>query len=412
MNLSRRDFILRGTALLATLGIGAPLLLTQTSNRVFGSAEPTKNINSPVLVVIQMSGGNDGLNTIIPYGSGAYFDARPTLSITQKEVLTLDKQMGLHPSLAGLNELYNRGKVAIIQGVGYPKPNHSHFRSMEIWQTAEPDKYLHSGWLGRYVETSLQGNKNPLQAIQIGNEANKAFSSDSINVPVIQTLDNFNFFDPHTPVQDQNRLARSFIDMYNPNGQGTQIKVTCQHGMDAYHSVEAVHTLSSRYQNKVVYPKSGIAKDLQLVVKMLAGQSNTRVFYLQIGGFDDHAREKEQQAKVLKELDEGLSTFYEDLEAQGLQDNVVTMAFSEFGRRVKENGSGGTDHGTAGPIVVLGGKVKGGLYGEAPNLTDLDKGDLKYQVDFRSVYSTIMDNWLKGDAKAVLGKTYENLTFI
>jgi uncharacterized protein (DUF1501 family) len=212
--------------------------------------------------------------------------------------------------------------------------------------------------------------------------------------------------------QEKNRIAKAFMEMYDPQRQLTQIQVACRRGTYAYRSVEAIQSLSSAYQSKVEYPNSPFAKDLQLVSKLLAGSSGTRVFYTQLGGFDDHANEKEQHARVLKELDGGLGAFYKDLEAQGLQDRVVTIVFSEFGRRVRENGSGGTDHGTAAPVIVIGGQVKGGLYGAYPSLTNLDNGDLKYEVDFRSVYYTLVKDWLKGDARAVLGKSYEKLTFL
>ncbi|MFE5318672.1 DUF1501 domain-containing protein [Paenibacillus sp. NPDC056579] len=413
MKLTRRDFLLKGTALLATLGLGGPMIFAENGSLLkSAAASPEQDVDSPVLVVIQLSGGNDGINTLIPYGMGGYFDARPTLKITQNEVLAINNEVGLHPSLAMLNELYKNGKLAIIQGVGYPKPDHSHFRSMEIWQTAEPEQFIRSGWLARYVESSLSQTANPLKALQIGNNANKSFASEKVNVPVIQTVETYNMFDPKTPKTEQNRLAKAFMDMYDPNRQGTQIKVTCERGSDAYQSVEAIHNLTSGYQNKVEYPKSNIARDLQLVSKLLSGQSGTRVFYVELGGFDDHAQEKEQHAKLLKQLDEAVGTFYKDLEAQGLQDRVVTMAFSEFGRRVKENGNGGTDHGTAAPVLVLGGKVKGGMYGVMPSLTNLDNGDLKYEVDFRSVYYTLVENWLKGDARTVLSGSFEKLAFI
>lgn len=412
MNLTRREFLIKGTALFATLGLGGPMLFAQDGDSLLPSSEGI-DVDSPVLVVVQLSGGNDGMNTLIPYGSGAYFDARPTLKYSESEILILNHEVGLHPSLTGLKELYNKGKLAIIQGVGYPKPDRSHFRSMDIWQTAEPEKLAHSGWLGRYVDSSLAQNKNPLKAMQIGNNTNKAFNSDYANVPVVQSLESYNIFDPKMPAQDRNRIAQAFLDMYDPERQGTQVKITCQRGIDAYESVQAIQSLNSTYQHKVEYPKTNIAKDFQLVAKMLAGNSGTRVFYVQLGGFDDHAQERDQHAKLLKEFDMAISAFYQDLEAQGYAEKVVTMAFSEFGRRVKENGSGGTDHGTAAPVFVVGGQVKGGMYGVYPSLTDLDRnGDLKYQVDFRSIYYTMVDDWLKGDARSVLGQSFEKLKFI
>jgi uncharacterized protein (DUF1501 family) len=415
MKMSRRDFLIKGTSLLAVMGIGGPLMLAHKNMGFAAESAPgLADVNEPVLVVVQLSGGNDGINTLIPYSQGIYYDSRPNLAIAQKDVLALDNNgVGLHPSLKSLQELYRQGKVAVIQGVGYPKPDHSHFRSMEIWQTAEPDTWGQTGWLGRYLESSMSRSTNPLKALQIGNDTNKAFNSNSIFTPVIQSLDSFNFLDTkiNLGAQDKNRLAKAFMDMYDPTRQMTQVRVAAKRGAEAYHAVEALQKLSAVYSSKVEYPNTSFSKDLQLVAKLLSGGSGTRVFYTQIGGFDDHANEKEQHARVLKDADGAIGAFYNDLTALGLQDRVVTVVFSEFGRRVKENGSGGTDHGTAAPMLVLGGRVKGGLYGEYPKLNNLDNGDLKYNVDFRSVYYTLVDDWLKGDAKSVLGKSFEKLTF-
>jgi uncharacterized protein (DUF1501 family) len=411
MKLTRRDFLIKGTALFATLGLGGGLLYTQTGKPILAGSNE-EGIDEPVLVVVQLSGGNDGINTLIPYGQGVYFDARPTLGYKQNEVLALDNHVGLHPSLSGLAALYKLGKLAVVQGAGYPKPDHSHFRSMEIWQTAEPEKISHSGWLARFAESSLRQSSNPLKAVQIGNSGSKAFNSVTMSFPVIQSLETYHLIDPKTAMLEKNRILKAFQDMYGQQAQMEQLSVTCQQGSYAYKSVEAIQALAAGYSNKIEYPNSSFARDLQLVAKLLAGKSGTRVFNVQLGGFDDHADEKEQHARVLKQLDEGLTAFYKDMESQGLQDRVVVMTFSEFGRRVKENGSGGTDHGTAAPMFVMGGRVKGGLYGTYSSLTNLDHGDLRYEVDFRSVYSTIIDKWLKGDAAAVLGKSYEQLTFI
>ncbi|GFZ81891.1 hypothetical protein GCM10008018_29490 [Paenibacillus marchantiophytorum] len=410
MKLSRRDFLIKGTALFASLGLGGALF-TETGKSILATGLD-EGVDDPVLVVVQLSGGNDGINTLIPYGQGVYYDSRPTLAYQQKDVLALDNHVGLHPSLVGLSALYKLGKLAVIQGVGYPEPDHSHFRSMEIWQTAEPQKISRSGWLARYVDSSLRGNNNPLKAVQIGASGSKAFASEKVSFPVIQSLETYNLIDPKTAMLDKNRLTKAFLDMYSTQNQVEQLRVVSGRGSEAYKSVEAIQALTATYANKVEYPKTNFAKDLQLVSKLLAGKSGTRVFNVQIGGFDDHADEKVQHAKVLTQVDEGLAAFYKDLEAQGLQDRVMVMMFSEFGRRVKENGSGGTDHGTAAPMFVMGGKVNGGMYGAYPSLSNLDNGDLKYEVDFRSVYSTLVDKWLKGDVSAVLGHTYETMKFI
>ncbi|UKS24595.1 DUF1501 domain-containing protein [Paenibacillus sp. HWE-109] len=410
MKLSRRDFLIKGTALFASLGLGGALF-TETGKSILATGLD-EGVDDPVLVVVQLSGGNDGINTLIPYGQGVYYDSRPTLAYQQKDVLALDNHVGLHPSLVGLSALYKLGKLAVIQGVGYPEPDHSHFRSMEIWQTAEPQKISRSGWLARYVDSSLRGNNNPLKAVQIGGSGSKAFASEKVSFPVIQSLETYSLIDPKTAMLDKNRLTKAFLDMYSTQNQVEQLRVVAGRGSEAYKSVEAIQALTATYANKVEYPKTNFAKDLQLVSKLLAGKSGTRVFNVQIGGFDDHADEKVQHAKVLTQVDEGLAAFYKDLEAQGLQDRVMVMMFSEFGRRVKENGSGGTDHGTAAPMFVMGGKVNGGLYGAYPSLSNLDNGDLKYEVDFRCVYSTLVDKWLKGDVSSVLGQPFDPIKFI
>ncbi|MFD7524122.1 DUF1501 domain-containing protein [Paenibacillus chitinolyticus] len=409
MNLTRREFLIKGTALIAAIGIGGPLLYADSKN-VLKPGPPT-GAKDRVLVVVQLSGGNDGLNTLIPYGIGAYHDARPRLRLQQHEVLDINGQLGLHPSLAKLHGLYQRGKVAIVQGVGYPKPDHSHFRSMEIWHTGEPEKRISDGWLGRYAFSSLD-TANPLRAVQLGKTETRALRHDSISLPVVSALDSYKIFTSKPPDPDRGRLNKAFLDMYNLNKQTAPLRVACSSGIEAYRSVEAIGSLRPGYTAGAPYPDTSFAKDLQLAAQLMVSGSGTRVFYTQLGPFDDHANEKAHHASMLTTLDEGLGAFYRDLEAHGLQDQVMVMAFSEFGRRMKENGSGGTDHGTAGPVFLLGGGVSGGLYGAYPNLTKLDKGDLKAELDFRSVYYTVVENWLNGDARSAVGRLYEKLSFV
>lgn len=410
--LTRRQFIVRGGALLATIGFG----FGGAFDRLLADGEWDAGTASPagdrVLVVVQLNGGNDGINTLIPFGQGAYYDSRPTLKIAQAEVLALNDGVGLHPSLNGLYQLYQQGKLAVIQGVGYPNPNRSHFRSMDIWQTAQPDIEGTTGWLGRYAEQALAQVKNPLKALTIGHPANRSLTSERFSAPMIESIDTYNWIDPHTPQESANRIARAFIEMYRLQLDNSRLKITSEKGLDVYESVEAIQSLKNAYQNSVEYPNSGLAKDLQLVCKMLAADAGTKIFYVQLDGFDDHANEKQQHADLLKVFDQALTAFYQDLEAHGWAERTAVMTFSEFGRRVRENGNKGTDHGTAAPVFVLGGSVNGGLYGQYPSLSRLDKGDLKYEVDFRSIYSTLIEDWLKGDAKSVLGGSFEKIAFV
>ncbi|GGI45823.1 hypothetical protein GCM10008018_14050 [Paenibacillus marchantiophytorum] len=399
MKLTRRDFLMKGTAMFATLGLGEVLL--PTSGPLFAQSAGGLIDEEKVLVVVQLDGGNDALNTLIPYGQGLYYDNRKTLAYKQSEVLTLNNQMGLHPKLVNLKRFYDTKKLAIVQGVGYPQPSRSHFRSTAIWQTAIPETISTSGWLARYVESSLTGNKNPLRAMQMAGKG--AFESRTFRPGSIGGYE---------ILAGDNRINQTFKEIYaTPSNNIESLRVVCQYGRDAEQSSKAIQMMLGNYVAGVKYPDHGFAGTLQGITRLLAGKSGTRVFHTQLAGFDDHNNEKEQHAALLEVFDQSLGAFYEDLEKHGLANKVAVMVYSEFGRRVKENGNLGTDHGAAGLVFVLGGQVKGGLYGAYPSLSDLDEGDLKYQVDFRSVYSTILDSWLKGDTQSVLGRTYENLKF-
>ncbi|MFC0216291.1 DUF1501 domain-containing protein [Paenibacillus chartarius] len=415
MKLSRREFLLLSGVFVGSMVIGGPLLhegVRQVKNGLGGRRERA-------LVVVQLSGGNDGINTVIPYGQGAYYDERPTLRIAEKEVLQIDGRLGFHPSLTGLHDLYREGKLAVVQGTGYPKPSHSHFRSMEIWHTAEPEQIIASGWLGRYLQAA--GTNNPLHALQIGGTESKAFFAPGVQVPVMQSLETFTFLDQRaTASQTEKRYVEEALRlMYESQKQPEAYRSAAAKGQHAYEAVQAMQALLASGSQPgqggagaAAYPEHSFARELRLAASLLDGGTGTRVFYVQLGGFDDHANEREQHARMLGILDKGLSAFYKDLKARGLSNDVVTVVFSEFGRRVRENQSGGTDHGTAGPVLVLGGKVKGGLYGQYPSLTQLTNGDLRYEVDFRSVYSTLLEDWLRVDSTEVLGRKYESLRFV
>ncbi|GGI45819.1 hypothetical protein GCM10008018_14030 [Paenibacillus marchantiophytorum] len=394
MKLSRRDFLIKGTAMFATLGLGEVLL--PTGGSIFAQGAEGAG-DETLFVSIYLDGGNDGLNTLIPYAQGTYYDARPTLAYKQSDVLALDNQVGLHPKLVNLKKLYDNKKLAIVQGVGYPNPNLSHFHSMDVWRTAQPEKVgkaRTTSWISRYIQSSLKPGDTPLTATKIGG---------------IYNVDSYHIFSPDIPVLELNRFKQAFNEIHASNNNMEQLRVIGDHARATMEAAGYIQSKISNYVPGVQYPDLGLANSLQGIVKLMACKTGTRVFTASQGGFDDHHHELYQHAKLLGEVDQSIGAFVEDLDKNGFYNRVAVLVYSEFGRKIKENGNQGTDHGTAQPVFVFGGRVKGGLYGAYPSLTNLDGGDMKCHVDFRSVYSTILESWLKGDTQSVLGKTYENL---
>jgi uncharacterized protein (DUF1501 family) len=311
-----------------------------------------------------------------------------------------------------MKSLFDTGRLAVVQGVGYPNPNRSHFRSMEIWQTAVPDKIESEGWLGRYLDAIREGRLSPLTGINIGNEASEAFQSAHAAVPSIQGLANFGFVFPHNTDGDARTAALRQIQMHDTNTPyGKFFAETAQ---DTYESADKIRAGIKKYQSTVVYPKGGFGAGMQEVAALIAANLGTRVYYVSFGGgsFDTHTQQARRHPLLLQQLSDGLAAFQADLEQMGAADKVVTLAFSEFGRRVHENAGGGTDHGTASEMFIVGKPVKGGLYGAYPSLTDLDQGDLKFTTDFRSVYATVLDRWLGANSEIVLGSRFEDLKFV
>jgi uncharacterized protein (DUF1501 family) len=353
--------------------------------------------DAKTLVVVTLYGGNDGLNTVIPYADPAYQSARPELAYKPDEVLRLDDQLGLNPALKGLKALYDEKKLAIVRGVGYPKPDRSHFRSMDIWQTAQPDRPGNTGWLGRWLDAvggdprhavSFEPVLPPLLAGQT--TAGAAVPLTGLKLPGgIQPamVTGLGQPAPGEPVL-QARAARAFADLLEVDDMVRQVKDAApDQNTDDDHTATATggHT--------------ALGGQLDLVAQCVEAKVATRVFSVSLGGFDTHADEKTPQLGQLTRLDTALSTFAKRVAGKG----VVTAVYSEFGRRVRANASNGTDHGTAGPMFVLGDGVRGGMHGQQPSLTDLDQGDLKFHVDFRSVYATLLKNVLQEDPAKILG---------
>ncbi|MBI4494205.1 MAG: DUF1501 domain-containing protein [Chloroflexi bacterium] len=416
MAFTRRDFLKRA-ALLVASGLSTPAFLTRTAvaldpqaaaEQGFGVLDPTKASN--ILVVVQLSGGNDGLNTLVPFGDPAYAQLRPNLGLKPAEALPLTDGLGLHPNLARLKDLYDQGRVAIVQGVGYPNPDRSHFRSMDIWHSARPDTFERSGWLGRYLEACQCGQEGALPALSVGDQLNTLFWTQTILVPAVSNLGAFSFQTDTRYRNDRQFQLRTLQNIYAQTGTWSPYEALIRQGtLNALAASEQLHRAAEGYQTPVQYPANNpLANQLKMVAQVLAANLGTRLFSVQLGGFDTHGNQKNPHATLMKHLAEALDAFLQDLANLKQQDQVLIMTFSEFGRRARENGSGGTDHGTAEPLFVVGNRVQGGLYGEYPSLGDLDRnGDLKFKLDFRSVYAALLRDHLGADPSRVLAGSFE-----
>ena len=409
---SRFEF-LRGAMRFGAIGAIAPSLIMDGHLAERVVAAGARDSGKKILVVIQLAGGNDGLNMVAPYGDGLYYQNRPTLAIPQAQVLKLNNQLGFHPNLTGLKALYDQGKVAVVQGVGYPNPNLSHFRSTDIWQSALPTGVTDTGWLGRYLDGALADVQNPLKAISIGSLLPKVFWAKKTMVPAVQSLKAFRFMAAQHTAAEAQKVINAFQHMYGTvsDAEGPYLSLVQMADAAAYQATIELGKTSTAAP-KTPYPAGPLADELKLVSQIIATNLGTRVFLVTQGGFDDHAQEAIAHPKLMKDLGDAVAAFYQDMTAQGKADQVLLMTFSEFGRRPLENASNGTDHGTAAPMLVIGGAVKGGLYGQTPSLSNLDYGNLVHTTDFRSVYATVLHNWMGADpTQAVMG-TFPTIPFV
>jgi uncharacterized protein (DUF1501 family) len=384
-------------------------------------AQQTQN---NVLIVIQMAGGNDGLNTVVPYTDGHYYSNRPTLGIHQSDLaFTFNERLGAHPGLKSLEPLWQANKLAIVEGVGYPNPNLSHFASMDIWQTLDLNGQGTQGWLGKYVAGLVDKDGHPFQSLAVGATLPTALQALNADVPTVADPKNYRLMpDPAqhaqhgqgTQVSAADARVQALLKLYNTYPQSAPyaalLNVTAQSAVNGSKSLDQA---VSQYTPKAKYPTSNLAKGLQLLAEVITQGLGLRVGYVTLGGFDTHSGQTEAQPKLLLDLADSVAAFYADLQAHGVAENVVVMTWSEFGRRVEENASEGTDHGTAAPLFVIGNAVQGGIYGEPPDLTNLDSaGNLKFTTDFRSVYATVLDRWLGAPSSSVLGGSFGDQNFL
>ncbi len=383
----------------SAFGLTDPFDLLQTSS-IAGKPQDR------ILVVVQLGGGNDGLNTVVPFGDDQYYRARPQLGIPANNVLRFGggaDGIGLHPNLTGLKELHDDGLLATVQGVGYPNPNRSHFTSMDIWHTANPQQPSGNGWIGRYFDNTCNGTPEPNAEIAIGREAPKAMMGD-LNKPVsFETADLFRWIgeDLHNSLGEPYEEINRGGDRVEGVKAGTQLEFLTRTALNAQIASEQIRN-AVRVRPLVEYPRNQLGQQLQMVGSMIRAELPTRVYYVTISGFDTHAGQAGSHANLMTQVGSALLAFLKDLKAQGNDGRVLTMTFSEFGRRVKQNASQGTDHGTAAPMFLLGPMVRPGVLGPHPSLTDLDQGDLKFGIDFRCIYAAILESWLKADSRKVL----------
>lgn len=419
---TRRAFLERGM-MLASASVVAPGFVQSTA---FGLPSPSAMLASlagvpedRVLVVVQLSGGNDGLNTVVPYGMDEYYRARRGIGIAKQNALELDGRqgLGLHPALASMKEMYDAGLCSVFQGVGYPNPNRSHFKSMDIWHTADTSG-TGEGWIGRYLDSECvgfgKGESGSLEgapqagppAIAIGRDAPLAMQGRKVQPVSFESADVFRWLG-----EDHDAALKDSYNQFNrreAQGADSNADFLTKTALDAQVSSDMIRKAVAS-QPLVRYPGNGLARQLSMIAQMIRAGMKTRIYYATLGGFDTHAGQggaNGRHAQLLGQMASSIKAFYEDLKEQGNDGRVMTLTFSEFGRRVSQNASGGTDHGTAAPMFLFGPMVRPGVHGTHPSMNDLDSGDLKHTLDFRHVYAGVLGSWMGADAEAILGGRY------
>lgn len=422
--LSRRIFIQDGFKVVS-LGLALPHIFTRAAQAAGAEAgyqpsvlnQPSEQSKDPfanrTLIVVQMAGGNDGLNTVVPYNDDVYLNSRKNTGIAEDQVLKLDDRFGLHPAMAGMKSLWDQGKMSVVHGVGYPQPSFSHFRSMDIWQTANPEGKADEGWLAKLVKGTVDRRGHPFAGFAAGGTLPPALMSPTYPIPAVSNVDNFKLLPDPRYAADSASRQDALVKLYQgyPGGAPfAQVLQSTEEG--TLSSIDQLQKAHQAYKTTVEYPRDGFGAGLKLLAETITGNLGVKVGYITIGGFDTHSNQRNQHQRLLQSMSDGLKAFWDDLTAQGKADNVMIMTWSEFGRRVAENGSNGTDHGTATPQFIIGNGIKGGHWGDPVDLTKLANGNLRFTTDFRSVYATVMDGWLGAPAEKLLGARFPTLGFL
>lgn len=399
MYIQRKDFIQLGS--LATASLLMPQFLKAFES---GKLVPPGN---KVTVIIQFSGGNDGLNTVIPYRNDLYYSNRPRLGIQRNAALSLTDEAGLHPLLTAFKELYDDGSLGIFNSVGYPNPDKSHFRSMDIWHTASDSRdYWNTGWLGRYLDAQCKGCDKPTQALEIDDVLSLALKGEHIKGLALE--------DPRRLYNtSQERYFKEILAQHKNDAHEQPVDYLYKTMAETISSADYIFKQSKQRPSSESYPDSDLGKGLKTIASLIFSEINTKVYYISLGSFDTHINQEAQQKRLFTDLNNSVKAFVKDLKANNRFDDVLLFTFSEFGRRVAQNASNGTDHGKANNMFFIGGGLKQqGIYNPLPDLTNLDDGDLKYQLDFKQIYATVLNKWLGADAGAVLKQQIQPLDFI
>lgn len=402
MTTTRRDFL--KTSSLIALGTGAPLFLGRTGLAAPSSDRPGGK--QTILVVVELTGGNDGLNTVIPFKDPLYAQYRPTLKQPVNQVRKINDDLALHPSMSELADLFAKGELCVVQGVGYPNPDQSHFRSMDIWHAAGLDKQLTEGWLGKALKHMPACPNFHLKTDN--DDSPLAYNGAPAKVPSINNLEDYQLHLAALSNADR-KAQRDLIEssVKSPASKPGLLDFVKKTASSTYDSSRRLQEIGKNYEPKATYPQTSLANRLKLAAQLIDADLGARLFYVRLDGFDTHSSQAAQHAVLLQQVSQAIAAFYKDVSARGHKDRLTIMTFSEFGRRAKENGSKGTDHGSAAPMFLVGGKVKGGVVGAHPRLDRLEMGNLVHHTDFRQVYAAVLDKWLGVSSKEVLGSDFK-----
>jgi uncharacterized protein (DUF1501 family) len=399
MLIKRRQFIQVGSLATATLLV--PKFL-----KAFEGAS-TVPAGNKVVVILQLSGGNDGLNTVIPVRNDIYYRSRPRLGIIKEKAFSLTDEVGLHPFLTAFKQIYDDGALGILNNVGYPNPDRSHFRSMDIWHTAsQSNEYWNTGWVGRYLDAQCSGCDKPTQALEIDDVLSLALKGDEVKGLALK--------DPKRLYGISNeKYFKEVLKQHNVNHHEEPVEYLYKTMAETLSSADYIFQQSKLHPSKTEYPNTDLGNSFKTIASLIFSDINTKVYYVSLGSFDTHINQENQQQRLFKEMNDAVASFVKDLKANNRFNDVLLFSFSEFGRRVAQNASGGTDHGTANNMFFISGGLKEkGVLNALPDLNDLDEGDLKYNIDFKNVYATVLKNWLGADAEKILGKNYTPLKFV